>query len=225
MLLRIILPPSSGTKSMRRKYDQCIRTHCKGCGHSDRRDRDGKGNSVRANSMCDYKIWEQQRSNWIFTPITSALKMEAAYSFEPLVYTRSALWMLHLHGKLLDEVYLYLYHCPVSCRPLYCTQRLHLCCSWLRIPACCPSICNHFAMYCVEPPPWEVSMRSAFWRGQRQALISFKVVRGHYYSSQTSLFASCWRLLCWRGQRESPPAWWEVTKFFSYNQMTTIYMS
>ena len=80
-----------------------------------------------------------------------------------------------------DELYLYLYHCPVSCRSLCCIHRLHLCCSWLRIPACCPSICSHCAMLYLEPPHWGVWTRSAFWRGHRQTLKSFKVVCGHYY--------------------------------------------
>jgi len=57
--------------------------------------REVRGNPVKASSRCEQTIWEQQSSNWIFTPTTCALKMEAAYSFEWLVYTQSALWMLH----------------------------------------------------------------------------------------------------------------------------------
>ena len=94
-----------------------------------------------------------------------------------------------LHGKLLDEVYLY--HCPVSCRSLYFTLRLHFCCSWLRIPACCPGICNHFAMLYVQPPPWEFWTRSAFWRGHRQTLKFFKVVCSHCYERIYDIFVNC----------------------------------
>ena len=86
-----------------------------------------------------------------------------------------------IHGKLQDELYLYLYHCSLSCRPLYCMQRFHLCCYWLRIPECCPSICSHCVLLYVEPPPWGVWARSVFWRGHRETLKFFKVVSGHYY--------------------------------------------
>ena len=57
--------------------------------------RECRGNPIIASSRCEQTIWEQQRSNCIFTPTIFALKKEAEYSFESLVYTQSALWMLH----------------------------------------------------------------------------------------------------------------------------------
>ena len=61
---------------------------------------EGRGNKIRASSRREQTIWEQQKSNWIFTQTISALKMDAAYSFEPSVYIRSALWMLHCPVEL-----------------------------------------------------------------------------------------------------------------------------
>ena len=65
---------------------------------------EGGGNPVSTSSRCEQTIWEQQRSNWIFTPTGFALKMDAAYSFEPLVYTQSALWMLPSRNVTLQTV-------------------------------------------------------------------------------------------------------------------------
>jgi hypothetical protein len=62
-------------------------THCNDCGHTEQRERDSRWNLVKANNSFDQKIWEQQRLNWIFIRNTSALKIEATYSFEQLVHT------------------------------------------------------------------------------------------------------------------------------------------
>jgi hypothetical protein len=107
----------------------------------------------------------------------SALKTDTAHS---LVFTVN------------NEVWSYkLLHSPVTCRPLHYTQRLHLCCSWLRIPAWCPGISSHCVTSCVARPPLGASTRSAFWKGHHQALISFKVVQSHYFIGQIPHFTSC----------------------------------
>jgi len=60
----------------------------------------GRGIPVGASSRCEQKIWKKQGAKLTFTPTISALKMEAEYLFEPLAYTRSALWMLHCPVEL-----------------------------------------------------------------------------------------------------------------------------
>jgi hypothetical protein len=56
------------------------------------------------------------------------------YEYCTVQYNYTATPTLCRYGKLKDKLYFYLYHWMFSCRPLYCTLHLHLCCSWLRIP-------------------------------------------------------------------------------------------
>ena len=121
---------------------------------------------------------------------------------------------LYLHGKLQDKLYLYLYQCSLSCRPLYCMQRLHLCCSWLHIPACCPSICNLCAMLYVEPPPWGVWTRSAFWRGHRETQKFFKVLCGHYYEE-------IWYDMIWYDMIWYDMIWYDMIYFVNCSSVGT----